>query len=75
LFCGQSSKPKWKKQEEWGKHLVLPTGTADAIKQVGDYADVILYKSVPAYGEQENEDGQNTKAYFLLGAAEGMQKI
>ena len=51
---------------------MLPTGTADAIKQVGDYADVILHKSVPAYGEQENEDGQNTKAYFLSGAAEGI---
>lgn len=48
------------KQEDWGKHLVLPTGTADAINQVGDYADRILYKSVPAYGEQENKDGQNT---------------
>lgn len=51
---------------------MLPTGTADAIKQVGDYADVILHKSVPAYGEQEYEDGQNTKAYFLSGAGEGI---
>lgn len=34
---------------------MLPTGTADEIKQVGDYADVILHKSATAYGEQENE--------------------
>lgn len=39
---------------------MLPIGTADAINQVGDYADRILYKSAPAYGEQENKDGQNT---------------
>lgn len=39
---------------------MLPTGAADAINQVGDYADRILYKSVAAYGEQENKDGQNT---------------
>lgn len=50
---------------------MLPTGTADAIKQGSDYADVILHKSVPAYGEREKEDGQNTKAYILSGAAEG----
>lgn len=54
---------------------MLPTGTADAIKQGGDYADVILRKSVPAYGEQENEDGQNTKAFILSGAAEGIYEL
>lgn len=31
-----------------------------------------LHKSVPACGEQENEDDQNTKARFLTGAAEGI---
>lgn len=51
---------------------MLPTGTADEIKQVGDYADVILHKSATAYGEQENENGQNTKACFLPEAAEGL---
>lgn len=45
---------------------MLPTGTADAINQVGDYVDRILYKFVPAYGEQKNKDGQNTRAQFLL---------
>lgn len=69
MGCDQNQKGK--KQEDWGKHLVLPTGTADEIKQVGDYADVILNKSVTAYGEQGNEGGQNTKARFLPGAAEG----
>lgn len=51
---------------------MLPTGTADAIKQVGDYPDVILHKSAPAYGKQEDEDGLNTRAYPLSEAAEGM---
>ncbi|KAJ7415177.1 hypothetical protein WISP_79349 [Willisornis vidua] len=63
-----------KKQEDWGKHLVLPAGTADAINQVGDYTDVILYKSVPAYGEQENKDGQNTKTYSFE-VPEGIQEL
>lgn len=73
MGCDQNQKGK--KQKDWGKHLVLPTGTAEEIQQVGDYTDVILHKSVTAYDEQGNKGGQNTEACFLPGAAESIYRV